>query len=387
MRLKKTIVLKYTLNCNLRCKYCYEFNRLEHEQLNSDIIREKEMCNMIEKYASIFKESEILWMLHGGEPLLLNKKAFKNICEKVREVNLKYNVNYKLALQTNGTLIDNEWVSILENDIELFSERTISLSIDGPEYINDVTRIDRTGNGTYKKVEENIKKIKNCGLDVTTISVVGKHNIDKVEEVYKKIKDIGPNFAKFIPCYNFDKNGNVENYGINPMEYCDFICKIFDLWIRDITTNPNQTPIAIDPIVTIISSITNSPITWCEYSKNKCNNFITMFPNGDLWLCDTFNQEIHKEYGYLGNYFKSTDKDIFNMMQKTENYCLFNRFNDKMTGKCNNCEVESICKGGCLPQRDSLKSKSGKLFNEYCESKKKMISYIKEAVEYAMSKC
>lgn len=387
MGLKKTIVIKPTLNCNLKCKYCYEFNRQEYKELNLHNMNVNDWINMIERFAKIFNESEILWMLHGGEPLLLNKKSFENICKKIEEVNLKYGVNYKLALQTNATLIDEEWVAILKKYIDLFSERVISISIDGPEYINDTARIDLKGRGTYQNIKQKIIDIKDVGLDVTTISVIGQHNVDKIEEIYKNIKDINPNFSKFIPCYNLDKNGNVEKYGITPLQYADAICKLFDIWMKDIVNVKKIEDLqVIDPIVTIISSISNSFVAWCEYTNNKCDNFLTIYPNGDFWLCDTFQQDIHKEYAYLGNYFEFSDQDLKYVLENCNEHCKFKEFSNILEDKCFNCDIKNICNGGCIAIRDSIAKKSSELFDQYCIGKHKLIGHIKEAVDSAMSK-
>ena len=92
MGLIKTIVLKTTLDCNLRCSYCYEFKRDEYEDLNLTSMSIEFLCGLIEKFAILFPDSKILWMFHGGEPLLKGKKFFNEFCSKLVEVNSKYNV-------------------------------------------------------------------------------------------------------------------------------------------------------------------------------------------------------------------------------------------------------------------------------------------------------
>lgn len=69
MGLAKTIILKTTTDCNLRCRYCYEFDR------NGDIyvgkrIRSNQLETLITRTARLFPNSRILWMFHGGEPVL-----------------------------------------------------------------------------------------------------------------------------------------------------------------------------------------------------------------------------------------------------------------------------------------------------------------------------
>jgi len=51
------------------------------------------------------------------------------------------------ALQTNGTLLDDEWGAFLkENDF------LVGLSIDGPRELHDVYRVDKKGRPTFDAV-------------------------------------------------------------------------------------------------------------------------------------------------------------------------------------------------------------------------------------------
>ena len=51
------------------------------------------------------------------------------------------------SLQTNGTLLNEEWCQFLAKHKFL-----VGLSLDGPEYIHDRYRVDRGGQPTFHKV-------------------------------------------------------------------------------------------------------------------------------------------------------------------------------------------------------------------------------------------
>lgn len=384
-KIAKTIVLKNTLNCNLRCKYCYEFDRKEHETLNTNIMSANDTIDIIKRFANLFPESNILWMLHGGEPLLANIETFKYIANTIRQLNTETGVNFQIAVQTNGTLINDEWIEFFEKNIDLFSERVISVSIDGPNYINDVARINKHEGRITEKVLSNINKLKKSKMDISTISVIGSHNVQAPKEMYNFIKDLNPDFAKFIPCYNFNSEGTPERLGITPLQYAQFMCNVFDCWIHDLPTLPKNKWNVIDPIATIVASISNSFISWCEYRKEKCNNFMTIFPNGELWLCDTFDQNIHKDFSFLGNIYSMGDDTLSNIIiNDSNNCCKFDEFEKNMLIKCSQCDINKYCHGGCLPQRHSLLKTSEKLFDEYCAAKHILINHIQKAVSYAL---
>lgn len=128
------------MNCNLRCKYCYEFNR-NGNTYDSTVFDINQLCYFIEKMAQVFPDSKILWMLHGGEPLINGLDYFNTFVECIKRVNREYGVEFKIALQTNATLLTDEWIKALEDNIDLLSERIVSVSIDGTKEINDQARL------------------------------------------------------------------------------------------------------------------------------------------------------------------------------------------------------------------------------------------------------
>lgn len=384
MSLTKTIVLKSNMNCNLRCKYCYEFNR-NGTLYNHDSISSEKLCGFIERTAKLFPDSKILWMLHGGEPLINGIDYFREFVDCIRDVNKRYNVEFRIALQTNATMLTDEWIVLLEENADLLSERIVSVSIDGPSEINDAVRVTAQGRSSYQMTLDTIERIRNSKLTFTTISVVGEHNVDKPDEIYQFIKDLKPNLCKFIPCYNYDSAGNPELYGITPVQYAEFMCRIFDLWMHDLPFQNDKNWFVIDPIATIISNLSKVFVTWCEYREEKCDNFICLYPDGELWLCDTFDHDLMRDIAFVGNIFSMDDEQFAHAISTPCQVCSYNNFYEESLKKCLKCDIYQYCKGGCLPNRYSMKHKSDELFNNYCQAKHILIKHIKEGVEYALS--
>lgn len=133
------LVLKLTERCNLNCDYCYYFNGLDQSfKTKPPLLKEEILEQIIIFLKNGIKTAGINKMritLHGGEPLLMPKQKFKVLCQK-----LYHNLNPQLeelvlTIQTNGVLIDEEW-------IEIFKELSINvgISLDGPSYYNDIHR-------------------------------------------------------------------------------------------------------------------------------------------------------------------------------------------------------------------------------------------------------
>jgi len=384
MRLAKTIVIKPTMNCNLRCGYCYEFIR-NGTSYCKDEMKVEQLINIVKRTARLFPDSKILWMFHGGEPLLQGVKFLDDFANCIREINEKYPVDYKFALQTNATLLTDDYIKVLEKNADLLSERIISISIDGPEKINDITRHSISGKSAYQEIYDAILRVRSSEVDFSTISVIASHNVKHPKEIFQYMKNIGSNICKFVPCYNSDSQGVSEMYGIRPMEFAEFMCEIFDLWMQSLPTQGPNDRMIIEPIASIICNMSNSVVTWCEYREEKCSNFTCIYPNGEMWLCDNFIHETMRETAYIKNIFEVNDSDLKKILLTPNEVCAFDKFYDFSMEKCYKCNIFDYCKGGCIPTRYEMLKKSEGLHDEYCEAKIMLINYIKRGVDLALS--
>lgn len=411
MEFAKTIVIKPDMDCNLRCKYCYEFARSDITEVGLDVkhyqLNIERLERLILRTARLFPESHILWMMHGGEPLINGIEYFRRFIDCLRQANKEYDVRFEFALQTNALLLTSEWIQLFEENLDLMSERIVSVSIDGPRNINDASRVSRTGRSSFDRTMAAIELVRNSNLKFTTISVVGTHNLNHVDEVYQFIRDIKPYFSKFIPCYNFTNDGLPEKLGITPLQYADFMCRIFDLWLHDgaslglAADKPDSLPesicndldegqtstdwFVIDPIVTIISKLTGVSVTWCEYRDEKCDNFIAIYPDGNMWLCDTFNQDLLRNVALVGNINTVSDACFMRSIAAPNQCCDYSDFYQQYTSNCSKCDMRAYCNGGCIAVRSDLKNRSEQLFGEYCLAKHKLIRYIERGVNLALS--
>ena len=373
MGLIKTIVIKSTLNCNLRCNYCYEFKRNGvniHNQISSEQIEA-----LVIRVAKLFPESHILWMLHGGEPFINGIDYYDKFCAVLKKANSQYNVDFKTAIQTNATLLNEKWIDTISEHSDLLSERILSISIDGPKDINDLARVTPNGTSTFETLEQVFELLNKTDLKYTTISVVGSHNKDKWREVYEFIKSLNPTFSKFIPCYNYDQTGKLENLGITPMDYAWFMSQMFDIWLKD-----EDTDLLIDPFLTIIRKIEGKESKWCEYRKDKCEHFVSIYPTGEMWLCDTYNQETMSKYALLGNVFQLDDSHLLRALNDPTSECDYDALYHHLSLKCEKCDYYQYCAGGCIPMRYDMIQKSHRLYEEYCEGRQYLIDYIKNAI-------
>ena len=109
------VILKITERCNLDCDYCYFFNAGDDSYkkhaafISHDTVAL--LVRRLEEFAGEHKLQKIAIHLHGGEPLLMPKARFDRICEEIRS-SLTPIVDLSMTIQTNGMLVDLEWIEI-----------------------------------------------------------------------------------------------------------------------------------------------------------------------------------------------------------------------------------------------------------------------------------
>ena len=140
--------------CNLDCTYCFY---LEKESLypgkSNWRMPDEVLETYIRQYIAAQEAPEVTFAWQGGEPTLLGVGYFR----RVVELQQKYANGKRIAnsLQTNGTLLDDEWCNFLKENQFL-----VGLSIDGPRRFHDVYRVDKQGRPSFDRVLAGMRVLK-----------------------------------------------------------------------------------------------------------------------------------------------------------------------------------------------------------------------------------
>jgi len=212
------VVLKFTERCNLNCSYCYYFNGLDQSYKEKPaILSIPTATKIVEFLTQGINEIGIKYLsisIHGGEPLLMPKDKFEALCELLFSISPKLD-GFVLHLQTNGTLLDKEW-------IDIFRKFQIKVGIS----------LDHSGHGSYYKTEKAIKLLQKERYDFGVLSVIDPTN--DAEIIYNHlVKTLNINGIDFLwPDFTHDRRPpySAEKYG-------EFINKMFNIWT--INDDPN----------------------------------------------------------------------------------------------------------------------------------------------------
>ena len=88
------------------------------------------------------------------------------------------------TIQTNGTLIDDEWARFFKQNNYL-----VGVSIDGPRALHDAYRVDKRGEGSFDDVIRGWNCLRKHKVDVNILCTIHAANADHPLEVYRFFRD------------------------------------------------------------------------------------------------------------------------------------------------------------------------------------------------------
>jgi uncharacterized protein len=279
------------------------------------------------------------------------------------------------ALQTNGTLIDDDWGQFLAEHKFL-----VGVSLDGPRELHDHYRVDKGNAPTFERVMRGLKKLKEHRVDFNTLTVVNRHNSQYPLEVYRFLKEVGSGFMQFIPVVerkaaepgsdglvliqpSFDRSAEVTEWSVEPLAYGRFLAQIFDEWVKK-----DVGRYFVQHFDVALESWLGMDASLCVFRKT-CGSALAMEHTGDLYSCDHFVYSENK----LGNVMEiNLERMVGSQQQK--NFGL-----DKLNSlprMCRECDVRFACNGEC-PKHRFLKTPDGEPgLNYLCAGYKHFFHYI-----------
>lgn len=325
------VILKVIERCNLACSYCYFFFGGDDSYKNHPpVMRHNTISDIADFLAQGIQDLGIETLnlyFHGGEPLLQRKIDFDAMCNTFSE-RLSF-TNLLLGLQTNATLIDEEW-------IDLFKKHKVSVgvSVDGDKETHDQYRIDKKGKGSYERTKKGIFLLRNK-LEETVggLCVVNPHSSGK-KSYEHLVHDLGFTHLDFLfPDNHYDNSATEINLAVG-----NYLCEAFDAWIAD--DNPN---IHIRFFSSLLSRLLGKDSHYINFGPLQDGvAAISVSSNGELSPDDTLKP--------TSPHITQTGKTIYNASLKDFlREPVFGMLHDAKTilpSLCQECVWQKICAGG-----------------------------------------
>jgi len=323
--------------CNQNCHYCFYLPKESRYPGSRFHMPENLMKTYIKQLIEAHKTREVAFSWQGGEPTLMGLDFFRKAVQYAEQYK-KPGQKMVYTLQTNGTLLDDEWCEFLKKHDFL-----VGLSMDGPREIHDVYRVDKNGNGMFGKTMQGWELLRKHNVDVNILCAVHASNENRPLEVYRFFRDtLGATFIQFIPIVEaaerLSRNRDgVANYSVNAERFGRFLIEIFDEWFgRD---NGRMFVQAFD---VALGNWIGQP-TLCAHAPT-CGFSLVLEHNGDMYSCDHFVDKKH----LLGNI---TNTHMLDLVASDRQLKFGKDKLDTLPNTCKTCDLFSLCYGGCPKDR------------------------------------
>ena len=148
----KALCLHVAHTCNLNCAYCFASQGKYHgDRALMSFEVGKQALDFLVAHSGHRRNLEVDFF--GGEPLM-NWDVVKRLVEYARSIEQEKGKNFRFTLTTNGVLIDDEVIDFCNREMS-----NVVLSLDGRKEINDRTRVDFAGNGSYDRIVPKVQKL------------------------------------------------------------------------------------------------------------------------------------------------------------------------------------------------------------------------------------
>lgn len=365
--------------CNLDCEYCFYLEKQALFPQTSDYAMSDTVLKAyITKYITLQPTPVVDFVWQGGEPTLRGLDFYRKVVELQRPFTREKTITN--SLQTNGTLLDDEWCQFLKKNNFL-----VGISLDGPEEIHDRYRKDRGGKGSFDKVMRGLRLLQKHDVEFNVLVTVARDTAHKPLEVYRFFKEQGVEFIQFVPVIErvagkaeqalglklagpsslaTGEANVVTEWSVEPEVYGDFLIAIFDEWVR----NDVGTTYVMNFEWALNAWVGNDPPV-CQHAQS-CGRAIMLEHNGDLYACD---HSMYPEFK-LGNIVVDNPVEL---AEKSIGEG-FGVKDANLPKGCLDCPVLRACWGGCPKHRFGKAFDDGPGRYYLCEGYRKYYLHIRK---------
>lgn len=332
------VVVKLASRCNLNCSYCYMYNKGDDSFLGQPKFMSEDTVNefaqKLENYLIKYNKKQFIIVFHGGEPMLAGMKRMEDFVNAIQ--NIEVDVDFHFGIQTNGVLINEEWVEFFDR-----MKITVGVSIDGTKESNDTYRIYKNGKSSYEEIVRGINFLADKNPDkfgvLTVIDIA-----QSPDDVYNHYKELGLSNINLL----FPDDTHDDDF-VDDLKLGKWLVGMYDLWNVD----TDKERVHIEQFIKLNGLMLGMHVNDEYYGKGKPNTFI-LETDGQLQANDPM-RVCHN--GMATTEVNVYDDEIDDLYKLPISFMYYNN-HDLLCDKCSSCELESVCAGGYVLNRYSKKS-------------------------------
>ena len=354
--------------CNLDCAYCYY--TMKPRELYPEVGKQSDFRMSDEVLASYTRQyleanpvrCEFGWQ--GGEPTLAGVDFFRRAVELQKEFR-RDGQEITNGLQTNGTLLDDEFCEFLAAEGFL-----VGVSLDGPPQWHDFFRRDHDDKPSFHRAWRGLELCRKHGVEFNVLVTLNSMNAPHAGDIYRYFVNRGIQYVQFIPILerispdreNAPWEGDPTPFSCTPEQFAGFMHDVFVLWAsRDVGRVSERL------IDSVLHTLLFGRAATCCYA-DRCANAHVLEWNGDLYVCDHF---VYRQWK-VGNIMETPLADLVRDPMLEE----FAKLKTDLPDACRDCEFLRFCRSGC-PKHHIPIGTDPKRANYYCEGLK---AFFREAI-------
>lgn len=347
--------------CNIDCHYCFYLHKAELlDQGKRPRMDDATLEQHVRQYIEAQDGEEVVFSWQGGEPTLMGLDFYRRVVALQRAYR-KPGQRIENDLQTNGLLLDAEWIAFLKEH-----GFHVGLSIDGPRAIHDTYRRARNDKPTFDYVMRAAGLLRDAGIPFAALCVVNRMNAKHPREVYRFLVDeVGTWRVQFTPAVEpvgFKQGAPallpaasaptqherrarpgvpdaiVTEWSVDPVDYGAFLSAVWDEWMG---TDIGR--VHVNLFETAVAQAAGMPAQMCTQGE-FCGKALAVEHDGQVFACDHF---VYPEYRsgsihdvHLGNLAFSPAQQKFGMDKR-----------DTLPRQCRECDYLRLCYGECPKNR------------------------------------
>jgi uncharacterized protein len=326
------------------------------------------------------REIEFAWQ--GGEPTLMGLDFFKRAV--ALEKHYGANRTISNSLQTNGTLLDDDWCEFLAKEGFL-----VGISMDGPEAIHNRYRTSVDGRGSWAEVDRGVKLMRKHGVEFNVLCCVTRESAYEGREIYRFLRDYGFEFIQFIPIVERQPDERSESLGLDlssppqlddggegpgvmpfsvePLQYGQFLVDVFEEWVRR-----DVGKVFVNHFDCALGAFYGTHPSLCIYAK-ACGSSLALEHDGTVYACDHF---VYPQYA-RGNIMR---QDMAGLLSNNPQQAFgMSKWLD-LPRCCRECDVLAACHGGCLKHRFARSADDEPGLNYLCPGYKLFFRHVRPSM-------
>ena len=332
-----TIMIKPASSlCNLRCRYCFYADIANLRDVKSyGVMSEEKMGEMLQKLETQLSPGDrITFAFQGGEPTLAGLGWFQRFTETTGLWDPRITISY--ALQTNATMLDEDWCRYLAAHRYL-----VGVSLDILPQCHDDARVDPAGEGTYRRCLEAVERLNAFHVEYNVLCTLTRQVAKHPQKVWKELKERDIRYVQFTPCLDALDAPGQNPYALTPDRFAQFYNQLFPLWLTDFQKGEYRSVKLFDDVVNLMAY--GMP-TACGI-QGRCQPQLVVEADSSVFPCDFYCLDEYR----LGSILEDSLEELLLAARSSPAHKW-----EPLPPLCANCPYLEFCGGNCKRMRREI---------------------------------